>query len=495
MAETSVLAALVVCFLSLFILVRRRLNPLHSINTIGPSAPLLSYIGAYRFFTNAQDVLREGYQKFKGSTFKVAMMDQWVVVVNGPNMVEELRGFPDEKISFLHAVSKVVQPKYTMGFDAHMDPYHITLVRERLNRNLGNLLPDVIEELELSMKEYIPTRGNEWTSVLGFSAMQHIVGRVTSRLFVGTPKCRDLDYLDLAVNFMTDAMRGRALLSLFPSFIKPFIGVFLGGARRSSLRATKHLKPIIEEREKSLRDFGENWPEKPNDMLMWLMEEARGRPEPLEAVIKRILALNFAAMNTSSNSVTHALYHLAENPEIASMLREDAIPLIKEHGWTKAAFSQMWKLDSFLKESQRFNGLNGMGLVRVALDDLTLSDGTRVPRDTIIAAGSTSMHKDGDLYPDPDTFNPLRFLNTAEGGGIKLGFASPRADYIAFGRGRHACPGRFYADLELKAIIAHIALNFEVKFDNQLGRPKNEWIASTITPAQDAKLLFRKREM
>ncbi len=57
-------------------------------------------------------------------------------------------------------------------------------------------------------------------------------------------------------------------------------------------------------------------------------------------------------------SITHALYHLAERPELLAPLREEIGPLIREEGWTKNSMAKMWKLDSFLRESQRHNGVN-----------------------------------------------------------------------------------------------------------------------------------------
>lgn len=57
-------------------------------------------------------------------------------------------------------------------------------------------------------------------------------------------------------------------------------------------------------------------------------------------------------------SVSHALYHLAERPELLKPLREEIESLIKEEGWTKNSMAKMWKLDSFLRESQRHNGVN-----------------------------------------------------------------------------------------------------------------------------------------
>lgn len=57
-----------------------------------------------------------------------------------------------------------------------------------------------------------------------------------------------------------------------------------------------------------------------------------------------------------SQAFTHALYHLAEYPEYAQPMREEAEIAISEEGWTKDALAKMRKIDSFLRESQRLNG-------------------------------------------------------------------------------------------------------------------------------------------
>ena len=83
--------------------------------------------------------------------------------------------------------------------------------------------------------------------------------------------------------------------------------------------------------------------------------------------------------------------------------------------------TKMWKLDSFMKESQRMNGtgvgmysfiytipfgltqfytflfswpLRLVGLNRKVMTDLTLSDGTFLPSGTFLAANLTAMHAD-----------------------------------------------------------------------------------------------------
>lgn len=56
---------------------------------------------------------------------------------------------------------------------------------------------------------------------------------------------------------------------------------------------------------------------------------------------------------------TSALYYVAADPELAQVLREEVKSVVEVHGWTKAAVGQMNKLDSFMRESQRLNGING----------------------------------------------------------------------------------------------------------------------------------------
>ena len=56
-------------------------------------------------------------------------------------------------------------------------------------------------------------------------------------------------------------------------------------------------------------------------------------------------------------SISHALLHLAAEPKYLQPLRQEVESIVAAEGWTKAAMGKMWKVDSFLKESQRVNGV------------------------------------------------------------------------------------------------------------------------------------------
>jgi hypothetical protein len=49
------------------------------------------------------------------------------------------------------------------------------------------------------------------------------------------------------------------------------------------------------------------------------------------------------------------LYRLLANPEYLEPLREEVDAVIREEGWTKAGMDKMYKMDSFLRETQRLS--------------------------------------------------------------------------------------------------------------------------------------------
>ncbi len=53
-----------------------------------------------------------------------------------------------------------------------------------------------------------------------------------------------------------------------------------------------------------------------------------------------------------------SLLWLADHPEYIDPIRKEIEEVLAEQGWTKAAMSKMWKLDSLLKEYQRHQGLS-----------------------------------------------------------------------------------------------------------------------------------------
>jgi hypothetical protein len=54
-------------------------------------------------------------------------------------------------------------------------------------------------------------------------------------------------------------------------------------------------------------------------------------------------------------------------------------------------------------------------------------------------------------------------------------------------------PGRFFAAVELKTMLAYVLVNYDIKMANDAGRPRNIPIGSEMMPDTTAQVLFRKR--
>ena len=54
-------------------------------------------------------------------------------------------------------------------------------------------------------------------------------------------------------------------------------------------------------------------------------------------------------------------------------------------------------------------------------------------------------------------------------------------------------PGRFFAAINAKAMLAHVLLNYDIKMPNEGGRPSELWLGLSSIPDPTAQLMFRKR--
>lgn len=53
-----------------------------------------------------------------------------------------------------------MKTQYTLGRETSEDPFHVEVIKEKLTRNLGNILPDVMDEIQHAFNEYIPAEGD-----------------------------------------------------------------------------------------------------------------------------------------------------------------------------------------------------------------------------------------------------------------------------------------------------------------------------------------------
>ena len=180
-------------------------------------------------------------------------------------------------------------------------------------------------------------------------------------MFVGLPLCRNKEWLDISVHYTENVFKTVMILRMFPKVLHPVLVWFVPSSYsiHHNLRSAKKLiVPLVNQRLEAQSTRGDLY-DKPDDMLQWMMDAAtvdEGRPSKLA---HRQLILTLGAIHTTTMAAAHALFDLVAFPEYIAPLREEMeLALSSSESLNKSTFAKLRKLDSFLKESQRFNPPN-----------------------------------------------------------------------------------------------------------------------------------------
>lgn len=183
-----------------------------------------------------------------------------------------------------------------------------------------------------------------------------MVAVVSGRIFIGPELCRTPEYVDIAMNYTMDIVNAREAVTRLPKWQRPFKASSLQAVktlREREKKAWAMLKPIIEARQRAVSEPDYR---KPDDLLQWILDSPAQLTQQDMAEMQ--LALTFAAIHTTTMTVTSAFYTLAARPELVSDLREEIRSVLREHGtFTSAALTDMKKMDSFFSENARYHPL------------------------------------------------------------------------------------------------------------------------------------------
>ncbi|CAK5282148.1 unnamed protein product [Mycena citricolor] len=473
---------------------------------IGSGGWIDSLKAAHYFEEQPMEVIQTGYDELKDGVFRIPRRWRWDYVVTSPQRVKEVSAAASEILSFDEGSGDAIQIKYTMGTELIKNSFHTIAVRTSLTRNLGKVFPEVRDEIECAMDDVFALHDDDWKLVPVIPAMMKVVSRTSNRLFVGLPLCRNETYLNLTVMNTIEIVQRGEKLSAWPEFLKPLVAPFIVTRMKRLREMLGFVGSIIEERIAKEDALGPNYEGKPNDLISWLLESAgpEGRhPEPIAA---RILALNMAAIHTSSMALTHALFDITSRPGYLEPMREEAENVIRAEGWTKSALNSMHKIDSFIRETQRMQGNGPVAMSRKVIhpDGFTFSDGIKIPYGSLIFVPGKTVHYDPTIHKDPEVFNGFRYSDlreakadnhSVEEGIFNSHMVTTSIEHLAFGHGRHACPGRFFAATEIKAMLAHILINYDIKAEVPGVRPANDDHGMISAPNGSAGIFIRKRQL
>ncbi|KAI5118826.1 hypothetical protein M0805_009404 [Coniferiporia weirii] len=110
-------------------------------------------------------------------------------------------------------------------------------------------------------------------------------------------------------------------------------------------------------------------------------------------------------------------------------------------------------LKALITEVMRWRPIAPTGVAHAVSED-DHYEGFFIPKGSIVYANIYAITKDPEIFPDPDTFLPERFLNPTH----------PRvADFdLSFGFGRRICPGQHVALQSMFIVISRLLWSFDI---------------------------------
>ncbi len=177
-----------------------------------------------------------------------------------------------------------------------------------------------------------------------------------------------------------------------------------------------------------------------------------------EHIYSELMTFLFAGHETTALSMAWAIYHLHRNPASLTRLREELDALPDEQPETLAAAPY---LKAVVQETLRIHPIVTETL-RKLTQAMDLGEFT-VPAGMAVASATVLAHYNADVYPEPDTFRPERFLERSY---------SP-FEYMPFGGGHRRCVGAAFAGYEMALVLGTLLKQFEFQLlDTQPVVPK-----------------------
>lgn len=184
-----------------------------------------------------------------------------------------------------------------------------------------------------------------------------------------------------------------------------------------------------------------------------IAEAGKGEAIDEVDVTHEATALIVAGSDTTGITLTYLIWAVLSRPQLCAALTEELSSL--SENYNDQELEEKTLLNAVINETLRLYGAAPGSLPRsvpkegVSLGDYYLRPGTTV------STQAYTIHRDGEIFVQPDTFDPSRFLG--EKGKKEAGNAA----FHPFGAGSRICLGLHLAQMELRLATSEFFRDFK----------------------------------
>ncbi len=352
----------------------------------------------------------------------------------------------------------------------------------------------------------------------------------------------DANFYALIVNFVGDIITpllfGRAFMDNYPECLED-LWVFDSGvhhlitsflaitptARRATAARTRMLSAISEWHNALAaihrgEDPGPKWSDVSDvsEIMQIRVQEWEAAKASTKLHTTNDMSVLWGANANSNKNIFWMLLQIYSRSDLLSAIRAEISPYIRVLRTDSSLHPKLrFDVDGLTKscplikatfyETMRCN-MSGLG-IRAVNQDLTLTESApdallfgkkrpqsyHIPAGSVLAISNGTMQQDPRLFPDPQTFDPNRFLFPCDDDPSKK--QAVMKNLTTFGGGTYKCKGRTFAEKEMLLFVAGILTLWDLEMPDggAIKIPEMGLAGASRSPKEDVRVRLRMREI
>ncbi|SDM80407.1 cytochrome P450 [Allokutzneria albata] len=171
-----------------------------------------------------------------------------------------------------------------------------------------------------------------------------------------------------------------------------------------------------------------------------------------EQVHDEVITILTTGAETTAVALAWFFHEIARQPEIERRFHAEIDEVLGGNPVTFADLPKLEYTQRIINEVLRRTP--PVILMRRTREDVEIG-GVPIPKGTEVAVSQHTLHRNPEFYPDPERFDPDRWLPERVA-------QLPRGAYIPFGAGARFCPGHFFAQTEIAVVAATIGARWRL---------------------------------
>ncbi|KAL0566055.1 cytochrome p450 [Marasmius crinis-equi] len=231
-----------------------------------------------------------------------------------------------------------------------------------------------------------------------------------------------------------------AIVNMFPALRHLPLWLPIFRFQRAAIKSRRMIQQLLDVPFEYVRSDMRSGAGKPSLMAKFLEQNDanNGGDEEQEYVIKAVCATSYGAISM------HPDVQIKAQNELDIIAGRGRVPDYEER-------PNLPYVEAVLRETFRWMPPAPLGVPRAAFDG-DVVDGYYIPK-------GKAMSRDEAVYPNPESFDPERFLN-------KDGRCNDDDSMFIFGTGRRICPGRHFTSATIWMAMVSVLVEFDI------GKPK-----------------------